>query len=476
MDRSASAEPLSALDAAFLLFERPEQPLVVAGIAELDCAVDPAALLDALERVLERLPRFRQRPVRTPLDLDRPAWEPDPDFAWIRHFRSVPWPAGGLGESLEAVLSRALPEDRPPWEIVSIPDGPEGRAALVVRAHHCMLDGLSGMHVLELLTSPAETKRGRGARRRKDGPSHRAWGNPFDDAPASTPMWDHVREAAELTSTAVSVLHDAPAPSTALNAPLTSRRRAVWTVLAEKDYGLISAETGTTPNEIAVSVIAGALRRFLWRHDRGATRGALRGLIPVSLRRSADAATLGNQISAAFPQLPVDRSDPLDRLDFVSNEIRGLRARGQPRAVAYGLRMMGNLPPVVEALLPTLLPPTPLVNTICTNVPGPKEPRTLAGSRIEGLHGIVPLFHHMAVGFTIVPQAGQLSICVHYDPTILPAGEELGDDLRAAFAQLRRAEKRTRSARREMKRLGALLRPSRPKAAKRRPRAKRSEG
>ena len=467
MDRTGSAEPLSALDAAFLFFERAEQPLVVACVAELDQAIDPSALLESLERLLSQFPRFRQRPVRTPLDFDRPAWEDDPDFAWIHHFQTVPWPKGGLGEVLEPVLSRTLPSGRSPWEIVSIPDGPGGRAAVVLRAHHCMLDGLSGMRVLELLSEPATPSAARKPPRSKRarGPS---WGNPFEAGAPASVVWDHVRDVAELTSTAVSVLHEAPARETTLNGALTSRRRAVWALFDDEDYGAICAETGSTRNEVALSVIAGALRRFLWRHDRGASRSPLRGLVPVSLRAGADTESLGNHISATLPRLPVDRPDPLDRLEWVSAEMRELRSRGQPRAIAYGLRMMGTLPTTLEALLPALLPPTPLVNTVCTNVPGPREARTLGGSSIQAVHGIVPLLHQVGVGFTIVPQARGVSICAHLDPTLVPNGDELEADLHAAFRQLRRAEKRTRAARREMKRLGALLRPKKPGQGKKR--------
>lgn len=463
MEQNPTAEPLSALDAAFLFFERPEQPLVVGCIAELDAAIDAPRLLERLEALVAQHPQFRRRPVRNPLDLEHPSWEDDAEFALIRHYRSAAWGEGELADVTEAVLSTSLPADRSPWEVVSIHGGPGGRAALVLRAHHCMLDGRTGMRLLDLLSDDAADRPRRRPPRRKSGGGSRidldAWGNPFGAGNGSAPMWHHMRDMAELTSTVVSLLHDDPAPPTTVNAPLTSRRRATWATFDRRAYGPICAETGVTVNELSLSLIAGALRRHFWRHHRPSATRPLRSLVPVSIRPPDDE-ELGNLISAMFPRLPVDVADPLERLERVASEVRSLRARGQPRATAYGLRMMGALPPVVEAALPLFVPPTPIVNTVCTNVRGPKGARTIGGSRIVGLHGIVPLFHGMGVEFAIVTHGDRLSICAHFDPNVARHGDDLRDDLERAFAQLRRAEKRTRAHRREIKRLGALLRPA----------------
>lgn len=464
MEQTRSTEPLSALDAAFLFFERPEQPLVVGCIAELERPIEPALLLEKLEALVEAHPRFRQRLVRLPLDMERPGWEDDDAFALIRHFRSVTWSGQGLGDVTEAVLSSALSSDRSPWEVVSVTGGPDDRAAVILRAHHCMLDGMSGMRVVELLTdadgeSPRRRKTKKPNGRRAWAAGEDVWGSPFGENGGGAPVWDHMREVAELTSTVVSLLHDDPAPQTAVNAPLTSRRRAAWATFDRRDYGPICSETGATLNEVALSVVAGALRRHLWRHDRASAKRTLRSLVPVSLRAGTEPGELGNQISAMFPRLPVEIADPLERLERVMREMETLRLRGQARATAYGLRMMGSLPPMVEAALPMLIPQSPIVNTVCTNVRGPRRACTLAGSRILGLHGIVPLFHGMGVEFAIVTHEDRLSVCAHFDPTIVKHGDELSRDLEESFAQLRRAEKRTRKHRREIKRLGALLRP-----------------
>ena len=112
----------------------------------------------------------------------------------IRHFRSTEWPADGFGDASEAVLSAPLRADRPLWEIVSIAGGPDGRAAVIFRAHHCMLDGMSGMRVLDLLTDAAAPVRARrprkGTSRRGASEDKQAWGNPFGGTENGAPVWN----------------------------------------------------------------------------------------------------------------------------------------------------------------------------------------------------------------------------------------------------------------------------------------------
>ncbi|MBM4265920.1 MAG: hypothetical protein FJ144_04800, partial [Deltaproteobacteria bacterium] len=62
MDRTRTAGRLSALDAAFLYFERPHEPLVVGCVVELESAPERRRLLADLASLVRRAPRLRQRP------------------------------------------------------------------------------------------------------------------------------------------------------------------------------------------------------------------------------------------------------------------------------------------------------------------------------------------------------------------------------------------------------------------------------
>ncbi|MEO2169861.1 MAG: wax ester/triacylglycerol synthase domain-containing protein [bacterium] len=90
-----SGARLSAMDAAFLYFEKPGQPLVVASLIELDAALAYPKLLETIEARLATIPRLRQRPQRAAHDVEVPIWADDPKFQLARHVRHTAWPEPG---------------------------------------------------------------------------------------------------------------------------------------------------------------------------------------------------------------------------------------------------------------------------------------------------------------------------------------------------------------------------------------------
>lgn len=75
-------------------------------------------------------------------------------------------------------------------------------------------------------------------------------------------------------------------------------------------------------------------------------------------------------------------------------------------------------------------------NTIVTNVPGPKDERTLLGARVLSLVPIVNLWPHIALGFAAASYAGALHVGLQADRVRVPDLTALRDDVAAAFAEL----------------------------------------
>jgi CBS domain-containing protein len=140
-----------------------------------------------------------------------------------------------------------------------------------------------------------------------------------------------------------------------------------------------------------------------------------------------------------FPRLPIDVADPVERLRAVAEEIRSLKEQGQPRAAWLAIQLAGRLPAPVNALLGRLVPSTPPVNTLCTNVPGPREARHLLGRRILEVHPIVPLFQGVGLEFAVMSYAGQLSISAAVDPRLVPDAADIPGHLQAAAEELHAA-------------------------------------
>src|SRR5690606_31865450 len=62
-----------------------------------------------------------------------------------------------LREAVENLLAQPLDRDRPLWEMHLLEGLDGGRTALFQKVHHCMVDGLAGAQILEVLldASPA---------------------------------------------------------------------------------------------------------------------------------------------------------------------------------------------------------------------------------------------------------------------------------------------------------------------------------
>ena len=91
--------------------------------------------------------------LRVPLELDEPYWVEDEQFDLEYHVRhaALPWPGGEreLGELVGRLQSTPLDLMRPPWECTLI-EGLEGhRFAMFIKMHHSLIDGISGMKLLQ---------------------------------------------------------------------------------------------------------------------------------------------------------------------------------------------------------------------------------------------------------------------------------------------------------------------------------------
>ena len=159
-------ERLSAQDNSFLVAENANHHMHVAAVqiveaGELrkpDGGIDVARYKRAIEAVLHRIPRYRQKLQWIPLQ-NRPVWVDDPHFNIDYHIRHSALPKPGGREELRRltarILTRQLDRARPLWEIWTI-EGLEGdRFAAVSKIHHCMLDGAAGADVSQILMSPS---------------------------------------------------------------------------------------------------------------------------------------------------------------------------------------------------------------------------------------------------------------------------------------------------------------------------------
>jgi len=142
-------------DAEGLLWRLEKDPFLssnVANISIVDRPVDVARLVRRLERATQLVPRLRQRVQPAPLTFTPPSWVDDPGFHIGFHVRHIALPSpGDMRQLLDlAVLFAADPfeRSRPLWEFLVV-DGLEGgRAAIIQRFHHTLVDGEAGVRLM----------------------------------------------------------------------------------------------------------------------------------------------------------------------------------------------------------------------------------------------------------------------------------------------------------------------------------------
>jgi diacylglycerol O-acyltransferase len=189
-------------------------------------------------------------------------------------------------------------------------------------------------------------------------------------------------------------------------------------------------------NDVVVTIVAGALGRYL--RGRGhSTRGLeLRAMVPISVRSADQRGALGNRVSAMMAPLPVWREDPVERLEAVSSTMRHLKHSGQAVGASLLTDVTNFAPPTIAAQAARLQSRQRFFNTVVTNVPGPQFPLYLLGRELLDVFPMVPLAANQAVCFGIMSYNGGVNFGVTADYDATPDLDALADDLEASLAEL----------------------------------------
>src|SRR3954471_12113535 len=156
---------MSPTDSMFLIGESREQPMHVGSLQvfELPDGADADLLRVTLHDMLQQddvAPLFRRRPYRSLTTLGQWGWTDDADVDLEHHVRHSALPQPGRVRELLALVSRLhstlLDRQRPLWELHLIEGLAGNRFAVYSKLHHSVMDGVSGMRLLQssLSTDP----------------------------------------------------------------------------------------------------------------------------------------------------------------------------------------------------------------------------------------------------------------------------------------------------------------------------------
>jgi len=449
---------LSPLDGWWLHLERDVQQLHVGSALLFEGpAPSHAKFAAAIESRLDLVPRYRQRVLRVPLELGRPVWADDPRFRIGDHVRHATLPRPGTEDSLRdltaALMSQHLDLSRPLWESWLV-DGLEGgRWAMVNKTHHAMIDGISGVDIIDVLLDRDPNIEARTAT-----PWEPA-AEPSSVRLASSALGDLLRVPREIGQVLARALR-APGrftretaaelyglaqvgekviwPESVLDGPIGARRRWGWARADLSDIKKVKNSFGGTVNDVILAAIAGGFRTFLTARGESVDGRTVRTMVPVSTRTPQEHGQLGNQVSAVFADLPVGVSDPAERLAAVTRQLSSLKSSGMAMGVDSMLTAANLVPGTLFALGARVAARLPqrAISTVTTNVPGPQVPMYLLGHRLTELFPYIPIGADIRITVGIASYAGRLTCGVTGDFDAVPDLQVLCDGIEAATDEL----------------------------------------
>jgi diacylglycerol O-acyltransferase len=451
---------LSSTDASFLAQEGPTSHMHIGGVLIFEGP--PPAFDDFLDHVRGRLhlvPRYRQKLATPPLETGRPLWVDDPSFNLEYHVRNTALPAPGSEQQLfrlaARIASQQLDRSKPLWEFWIV-EGLEGdRFGLISKAHHSLVDGISGVDLATVLFDAEESPEApptdlepwqpasepsaadlvlagmRGVVKTTVGLAERALSATTRPASSVNRMRDAVEGVGEILWAGLN-----PAPETPLNVEIGPHRRYATVRQQLADYKEVKDALGGTVNDVILTVVSGAIAD--WLHARGIrTEGLeLRALVPVSVRTHDERGTLGNKLAVMRGPLPVYIRDPAARLRFVKTAMDGLKESKQAVG-AETLAAVNNLaPPTILAQASRLNFSTRLFNLIVTNIPGPQLPLYVLGRRLNDLFPVAFLPKGHALAVAIMSYNGRLEYGLLGDYDALSDIDVVAEGIEDALAEL----------------------------------------
>jgi diacylglycerol O-acyltransferase len=428
---------MNPLDASWLTVESHDTPMHVANLAIF--SLPKGAPDDFLRQMVTRMKTERDFAEPWNLKLRNPALgglmpvlkiDNDLDLDYHVRHSALPNPGGEreLGMLVSRLHSHQLDFKRPLWECHVIEGLEHNRFALYIKFHHSLIDGVSGVRMLQRVLSTDADDREMPA----PWTCHPPAKPPRDDdsaaeASGATPLqvvMKALRHQADSVPQLIQALTKimrgsrngsggltAPfsGPVSVLNHRITGQRR-----FATQQYDLdklkgLAKHFDCSLNDIVLYLSATALRRFMEESNILPEKPLITG-IPVNVRTKDDQGT-GNAISFIIANLATDIADPLRRLEAIKHSTASAKEHLQslPRDALMRYTMILMAPYTLQLLTGLGGRVRPVFNVTISNVPGPNQPLYYNGARLEAMYPVSLIAHGGALNITCLSYAGTLN-------------------------------------------------------------------
>ena len=495
---------LNPLDAAWIVTETRATPNHVGGLLQFKLPED--APKDFMRKMMAEFrghrqfaPPWNQR-LKQSFSLNpMRVWVEDDNIDLEYHIRhaALPWPGGEreLGELVGRLQSTPLDLSRPPWECTII-EGLEGqRFALFIKMHHSLIDGISGVKLLQQgmsfdraksLHLPPFWASGKAPRAPAEKHheallptvTHAIAGAVQELRMQATTVPQLVTAFAKMVKGAVAPVHDMAipfeAPRSILNGRVREKRRFATQQFSLARMKAVAAAGDCTLNDVVLAMCGGALRKFLDERDSLPDQPLTAG-IPVSVRPKDDTGN-GNAITFIVSTLGTNIADARERLAAIHQSVKRAKEHVQslPRQAMMQYTVLLMAPTILTLLTGIGGRTRPMFNITISNVPGPDTPLYFRGAEMVATYPASIVTHGQALNITCQSYAGFMNFGFTGCHSSMPSMQRLAVYTAEALAELEAALMPQAPARKKApaKKAASAVKPKTPPTKVRAPRKK----
>jgi WS/DGAT/MGAT family acyltransferase len=408
----------------------------------LERSPDWDQVVSRFELLTRSVRRFRQKVATSPYPLP-PRWTDDADFDLSFHVRRM---SGHGSRALDSVLETAriaamadFDRARPLWEATLIEGMDDGGAALLLKLHHALTDGIGAVQMAAILFD-----RNHASRQLVKLPSlPRTAGSDgidfvrrlaLDGVRALTGsvkvMIDGVRAPLDTTAHAVATMYSiyrTVRPITHPGSPIMTERSVIRR-LAVTEVSLdrlrrAGSVAGGSLNDAFIAAVASGLSRY--HGKRGAAARDFVVCMPISVRSAGD--PLGGN-RATLMRFEVSATDlgPAERIRLIHDLTRA--ARGE-KSLAHTQLIAGALNAMPLDYVSTTLRH---VDFVASDVPGFVERLYFCGAPVTMPFAFSPTIG-AAFNVTLLSYIDTCAVGINVDPAAIPDLDVFYDCLAAGF-------------------------------------------
>jgi len=234
-----------------------------------------------------------------------------------------------------------------------------------------------------------------------------------------------------------------PAERLPFNQVCRGPHNIAWTEIPLADVKAIKNLFGTTVNNVLLTILTSAFRRYSELHGVNLKGRKLRIVVPVNVRGDGDPGDLGNRITFLPINVPLDIREGSKLLTAVHEKMGVYKTARVAELVSLAGTLAGTIPTMLQAIAAPLASQLPLsvCNTIITNVPGPQVPLYFIGHKMLRWYPVVPIGGEMGMNIAVLSYNGNIYVGFHGDVHAAPDVERMEELVNASFAELLKASR-----------------------------------